>query len=342
MRFQPLRAWRIPAVALLALLLLALTTPVVEAAPTDASFGVFVRLGDASPGTFDQVSNGLRSAIEMSDWQLLAAYDAGTGEECSYRARVYVLHSPAYDEAVMAYGHLAAFALPVRVAVYEDEGGVHISAVNAPSLTRTIVSEESFGQSSAAVVDSIAQLVGGIDGVTASAVQYGQMRDAGLISKTMGIMAGGPFPSKVETIVVVDSNDVTAVADQIVAGFEELADDWKWKIRPVYKLDLSAHGVAVVGVTSDEVEARSFGIVGEGIESDRSGYACPGIAHSASYPVELVLVHDGDEVKVLIVDTMFRMKMYFEDAGKVAFAMNMRMPASIENEIRDKVEESVQ
>jgi hypothetical protein len=128
----------------------------------------------------------------------------------------------------------------------------------------------------------------------------------------------------------------------LVAGFEDLADDWKWKIRPVYKLDLSAHGVAIIGVTSDSVEARSFGIVGEGLETDRSDYACPGIAHAASYPIELVIARDGDEINVLIVDTMFRMKMYFEDAGKMAFAMNMRMPGSIENEIRDKVEETVQ
>ena len=42
-----------------------------------------------------------------------------------------------------------------------------------------------------------------------------------------------------------------------------------------------------------------------------------------------------------MIDGMFRMKMYFEDAGKMKFAANMRMPGSIEDEIRDKVEESL-
>jgi hypothetical protein len=32
--------------------------------------------------------------------------------------------------------------------------------------------------------------------------------------------------------------------------------------------------------------------------------------------------------------------MYFEDAGKVKFAANMSMPGSIENELRDLVEEA--
>jgi hypothetical protein len=32
---------------------------------------------------------------------------------------------------------------------------------------------------------------------------------------------------------------------------------------------------------------------------------------------------------------MYRMKMYFEDAGKIAFAKNMGMPGSIERSIKD-------
>ena len=55
----------------------------------------------------------------------------------------------------------------------------------------------------------------------------------------------------------------------------------------------------------------------------------------------MLLTRDGDVVTVLMVDSMFRMKMYFEDAGKMKFAANMRMPGSIEHEVRDKVEETL-
>ncbi len=34
---------------------------------------------------------------------------------------------------------------------------------------------------------------------------------------------------------------------------------------------------------------------------------------------------------------MFRMKMFFEDAGKMKFARNMGMPGSIEDEIKDMI-----
>ena len=50
---------------------------------------------------------------------------------------------------------------------------------------------------------------------------------------------------------------------------------------------------------------------------------------------------EDDRIRIKLIDEMFRMKMYFEDAGKMKFAANMRMPGSIENEIRDKVEESL-
>ena len=46
---------------------------------------------------------------------------------------------------------------------------------------------------------------------------------------------------------------------------------------------------------------------------------------------------DGEQVEVHLIDEMFRMKMYFEDAGKVAFAKNMGMPGAIEDAIRDRV-----
>ena len=52
--------------------------------------------------------------------------------------------------------------------------------------------------------------------------------------------------------------------------------------------------------------------------------------------IQAVKLHPA--IRVSLVDEMFRMKMYFEDAGKVAFAKNMGMPGSIEDEIRQKVE----
>ena len=83
------------------------------------------------------------------------------------------------------------------------------------------------------------------------------------------------------------------------------------------------------------MEARSFSIVGRGSDKSRSDFACPGLDHAAAYPIEIVFSQEADSVRVLGVDAMFRMKRFFEDAGKLKFARNMGMPGSIEDEIRE-------
>ena len=85
------------------------------------------------------------------------------------------------------------------------------------------------------------------------------------------------------------------------------------------------------------MEAEAFRIVGKGKSDHREDLACPGIDHAAAFPVEVVLVGGENGVDVQLVGEMFRMKMFFEDAGKMAFARNMGMPGSIEDEIKDRI-----
>ena len=52
----------------------------------------------------------------------------------------------------------------------------------------------------------------------------------------------------------------------------------------------------------------------------------------------LTATREGEAVHTRIVDSMYRMKMFFEDAGKWAFMKNMGMPGSIKEEIVAQVE----
>jgi multidrug efflux system membrane fusion protein len=60
-----------------------------------------------------------------------------------------------------------------------------------------------------------------------------------------------------------------------------------------------------------------------------------------AYPVEVVIADEGEEIAIYVINEMFRMKMYFENAGKMAFARNMGMPGSIEDELKDKIRASL-
>ena len=116
-----------------------------------------------------------------------------------------------------------------------------------------------------------------------------------------------------------------------------LGGEWDWDIRPIYVLDIPENNMAVLGVSSLRMESRSAGIVRHGGMDDREDMACPGIDHSAAYPVEVVIQEVDGELQIRLVDVMFRMKMFYEDAGKMSFARNMGMPGSIEDEIKDKI-----
>ena len=67
---------------------------------------------------------------------------------------------------------------------------------------------------------------------------------------------------------------------------------------------------------------------------------CPGTAHAAAYPIEILFVQKQTVVWVRLLDTMYRMKMFFEDAGKMTFAKNMGMPGSIKKEIKNKIKQA--
>ena len=74
-----------------------------------------------------------------------------------------------------------------------------------------------------------------------------------------------------------------------------------------------------------------FRIAGEKRASD--SYKFPGIDHNTAFPIEVIVYKDDNRIKVVTLDGMYRMKVYFEDAGKWAFMKNMGMPGQIEKEI---------
>lgn len=297
----------------------------------------FLKLATVSAGGVDGATALLRTAIADAGWKVIADYEAGVNrKKCSYRSHVVIADWPEYARTVQQADKRGAFAAPLRFVVFEDESGVHVGAVNPRSLNRTIVAE----QGRDAEFDTFAgKLEAAVHKhIPGTTTQYGQRRDRGRIGKTMGVMAGGPFEGKVELVVSapIGTQTLNTFADEFYTRLEKISASGEWKMRPVFKHVISAD-VVVVGMTSEAMEAKSFDIVGSGGSEARGRMRCPGIDHAAAYPVEVVLVRSGNRVDAQIIDEMFRMKMYFEDAGKMAFAKNMGMPGSLEEEIRQKV-----
>ena len=156
--------------------------------------------------------------------------------------------------------------------------------------------------------------------------QIGQLRK----KEKVGGMGGGAFKKKVEILYEEPAADgvLAAMAARVKEGIKAYGNDW----RLVYHLDCVPQGAVIFGVLQGATEAKAYEIAGA--KRKKKDYRCPGIDHAAAFPIEIVVMQDGDQVKVAILDEMYRMKVFFEDAGMMAFAKNMTMPGKIEKEIR--------
>lgn len=293
-------------------------------------YGVYVKVIEKAKGSFDEVSGRVDSALKNAGWEILATYASGVPEGCTFRSRVVVISSPAYAKSILSHGVKAAFALPLRAGVYEDETGINVAVLNPASINRTMIHDTKLDDLSLSAINSIVDSLS--KDVSGSVVkkQTGEVRKKGRV----GGMGGGDFLDKIEEVYAAqDDSDATfkRVSENVKRGILENKKNWKL----LYTLDLSAQGALIFGVTEAKMEGRAFRIAGEKRSSD--SYKFPGIDHNAAFPIEVIVYKDGGKAKVAILDGMYRMKVYFEDAGKWAFMKNMGMPGQIQEEIVEMV-----
>jgi hypothetical protein len=298
---------------------------------------VYVMLADSVPMAVPAAASTIAGALTRHGWTVVADYPVpGDAARCGGGAHVIVARQAAHEQSLLAHGAPAAFAVPVRLSVFQDEAGVHVAMVNPLSIERTIVAETGLETAGRAMVDDLSGVVLAATHGRRVNRAYGQSRSRGLIGKTMGVMAGGAFPGQVETITSVPGSgaaDVRRVADEIW-GRLQAPPRGKWQLRGVYRMEFADRGMVVLGVSGAAMEAKAFDIVGAGDDDARARFKCPGIAYAAAFPLEVVIRSAGADVRVEVINAMFRMKMYFEDAGQMKFARNMLMPGSIADELR--------
>ncbi|NNE71620.1 MAG: DUF302 domain-containing protein [Rhodothermales bacterium] len=279
-----------------------------------------------------EVSAQIQEMASSAGLEVQASLEAGVPDGCSFAAEVLVLHDPDYAASLMAMNpRTGAFATTDRILVFEDERGTHVSMVDPVAVVRTVMLDLPSATELARTHRSrVEAALAALPGDPASK-GYGPSRDRGLIGKTMGVMAGGPFDEKVQ-----EHGRVNRTRAEVATALQSaLTGTGTWQLSAKYRLDYPNQGITVLGVTGASMEARSFEIVKEGSDGDRGSLQCPGTAHAAAYPIELVIREDGDEVAIEFIDAMYRMKMFFEDAGKWAFMKNMGMPGSIADDLKD-------
>jgi uncharacterized protein (DUF302 family) len=291
-------------------------------------FGMYVKVMDKFQGTFEEAVKGAEQVLAKNGWQVLASYDASVPEGCSHKAHTLVIHSPAYAGKIASHGPRSAFALPLRVGIFTDESGISLSFVNPASLNRTVLGDTVEKELSAATMKELSALLASVGKGRVVNHQIGEVRSKGHV----GGMGGGAFTDKIEEVYKREDsgNAFRETSAKVREGITSNTSGW----RLIYTLDLG-NDVTVYGVNKTATEAKAFRIAGEKRESNVN--SCPGVDHVSAFPIEVVVYKEKGMVRVMLLDEMYRMKVYFEDAGKWAFMKNMGMPGAIEKEITEMV-----
>jgi hypothetical protein len=303
----------------------------------DSKKGVYEFVVQNVQQSFEEASDLLEQAIKDSDSQFVTAIDQAAKEKCDFRSKVFVLYDSKNVEKLFEINsETAPFAVTDRINLFEDENGVHVSIVNPTNIYRTVfLDDQTYSDLFELHRQKLRDLVLNVVQGTASEKQYGPIRKKGHIGKTMGVMAGGPFNEKIKDIVNISDSDFNEIVNKVESV---LNTNGKWQLKKHYTIKLESQDVAILGVSSPSVESKSFDIVKAGSDKSRKKFACPGIAHAGAYPIDIVVFKKNGEFTVQLIEVMYRMKMYFEDAGKWAFMKNMTMPGSIQEEIEKALE----
>jgi uncharacterized protein (DUF302 family) len=297
-----------------------------SAAGVERTQGVYVTLLSGLKGGVGETAAKAESALKGAGYAVLASFDNGVPPGCKAAARTIVFASEPWAPEVLSGGAEKAFGLPMRLAVYGDAAGASVALVNPVSLLRTFYASDEKDAAAQKGVDAVAAALAPLG--TVSLKQAGQLRDSGEI----GGMGGGAFPDKIVPILA-SVKPPAEVAEVLRTG---IADANGWRAVYAYK---ASDDVFVVGLTNAKTEGRAFGIAGEKRATETNPF--PGLDHAAAFPIEVVVAKKGAGSSVTLLKEMWRMKLYFQDAGNWAFMKNMQMPGDIQNEIEAAVRKAL-
>jgi uncharacterized protein (DUF302 family) len=297
-----------------------------SAAGVEKTQGVYVTFLSGLKADVGETAAKAESALKGAGFTVLASFDNGAPQGCQAKARTIIFASDPWAAEVLSGGADKAFGLPMRLAVYGDASGASVALVNPVSLLRTFYASDAKDAAAQKAVDAVAAALAPLGTVLQK--QAGQLRESGAI----GGMGGGAFLDKVVPVLA-PAKPPAEVAEALRSG---IADTGGWHAVYAYK---ASEDVFVVGLTNAKTEGRAFGIAGEKRATEANPF--PGLDHAAAFPIEVVVTKSSAGSSVTLLKEMWRMKLYFQDAGNWAFMKNMQMPGDIQNEIEAAVRKAV-
>ncbi|NOX66632.1 MAG: hypothetical protein GXO85_12810 [Chlorobi bacterium] len=286
-------------------------------------------------------------------------------EHCGFKAKLIVFTSDDFTKMITSKGNKYLIAGFLRVGIYEDQNGVNLNIIDPETITRIVFNdlyENDKEDEYNAIVEKAKAFKTSLVKILHE-VTFGQQvnilmepirddEDLAESSKDMFMMVGQmTFFNDEDQFPVIYSanktNDISAqsLSSEFAGNLKDYIpteddteyrwtpnpqSDLKWKV--ISKINSPDGNAVLLGITRPRTEGVSFNIAGMSREDDAN--MCPGIDHAAAYPVEVLFIEEDGKVNVYTAREMFRMDMYFWDAGMSAFMDHMSMPGILDDSIQ--------
>ncbi len=349
--------------------LLLLSTILFSVSIYASEHGIFLKTHEAIQKDIAAVEGKIVEALQANGFNILAKKNLETpdfvredkAEHCGFNAKLIVFSSKEYLDILTKVDNKYLIGGFLRVGIYEDASGVNVSIVDPETISRIIFNDLYENDKEAEykkIVDSVIKFKKGLLS-TLHFIKLGKEvstpmepirddEDLAESSKDMFMMVGemtffndeDQFP-----LIYSTTKSINEVKELFVANlkkFKPVEDDVDYRWSPNSTKDLqwkiisevsSPDGKALLlGFTRPRTEGVSFNIAGASREDETN--MCPGIDHAAAYPVEVLLLEEDGKTNVYTQREMFRMDMYYWDAGMAAFMDHMSMPAILDESLQ--------
>jgi hypothetical protein len=332
-----------------------------------ADHGIYLLTNKNIQKDFTQVVDDVKAAIENSGFNFLAERDIATpdgvrenGEDlCGFKGKLLLFTSDAYIKMLTSFGNKYLVASFLKIGIYETNKGIMINIADPETINRIVfndMDDEPYDKAvnqtlpfKAKIIEALHSLGYGekVNEAMEPKRETEELRDA---DRDMFMMVGpmtlfddkDQFPVIYEEEDIKDATRLETLKDGMYKNINDFQpneddkeyrwtknpdEDLRWKIvGEIYSPDKKA---IMFGLTRNRTESESFRIVGDESETNK----CPGINHLTAFPIEVLLMIGKDGIVVQTARQMFRMDMYFWDAGMAAFMDHMGMPGMLDESI---------
>jgi hypothetical protein len=332
-----------------------------------ADLGIYLLTNKNIQEDFNTVINDVFTAIEKDGYRILDTRDISTPDRvredvediCGFNGKLVMFTSDDYIKMLTSFDNKYLVASFLKIGIYETDKGIEINIADIETINRIVFNDMGDSEYANAITETHPYKTKIIDAL--HSLPYGdkvedamepiretdELRDA---DRDMFMMVGPMtlFEDEDQFPVIYEEKEETDVARieslkelmyNNISTFKPNEEDYeyRWTADPETDLQWQIIGevhspdnkAIMFGLTCSRTESESFRIVGDETETNK----CPGLNHLTAYPIEVLLMLNENGLVVHTAREMFRMDMYFWDAGMAAFMDHMGMPGMLDDSI---------